>query len=870
MTTEVESISFLLRTPVPVDKNGTSLVYDKRETLNYSWLKSLGVKSGKRHNLIAKVTNSIGVVPTGRSYGSDDYTYNLHPKMGRIVPRGYSIIELTMDDDTVKYFHIHGFYKFGSRQIFDEDSDISCNVLIKDSDIEHADRCLLTRKENGKMAIISMFKLGDEVIVLGGSKNQHYLVRLVHFEEDLMKIICNGTNFATQILSAFLDQWNKMDFETQEKLRDYLLNLDHPVTRSLCGEFLDGKHMVTLKEGESETINWFGFIDNNGPINDDVKLCDDYEQSIKLFHSFSLPTVNVDIVSKSDFTPEFQHSLRWQHNVEGYVIHWQKLIKDEKLGDVYSTVAMEKFKTWWYVIIRMVREFLKGKYGTDQGWQVELLKRMIRRNQDYMRLDSRYIWLWYELSCKFINWFIDTGYEKSQTMFDDNSDGMGNIWNKFLKETSNSDDFSNPSIIEKMEAIDLQTKLDQVTGEYFSTFQRVPAKGVLIVLQGVTGLGKSTLSKSVATALSDYKVIPLEQDTYVARWGLQKAGEKCLEECGKLMKSTPCPQAIILARNNSNYSQYSKYVALANDNDYYVVVVTPRDNSSTKFGLACLQSTMRRKSGSTISDLPLEKQFQITMGFLGSFQEPSVSEKINEVFWLDWLQPKFPELSLSVVKYYQDYYSETKKYENPFDAPVRKLEEIITSLQLDTSEYSNYRTPVSELTKTLADKIKQLMTTSLFIRKPQTKKCNMYGVLLSKKSIETLCEVVKTTHGQEVARLIPSKIRTPWLTLCDTKLNIKKYPIESIPLNTKVEISVIGVVYDYEQKIIIFNCGLKNISNQSLYYLVASKQPVIVFHLDLKSIVSEKEAIESLLKGKNLGIEVLVKNVKLNGVISGW
>lgn len=866
MTSEVELISSLLKTRVPVDKNGTSLVYDKRETLNYPWLKSLGVKSGTRHNLNAKVTNSIGVVPIGKShYGSDDYTYNLHPTMGRTIPRGYSIVEFTMDDNTTKYFHIHGFYKFGSRQIFDEDSDISCNVLIKDSDIEHADRCLLTRKENGKMAIISMFRLGDEIIVLGGSKNQHYLLRLTHFEDDLMKIICDGTNFATQILHVFLDQWGKMDFETQEKLRDYLLNPDQPTTRSLCGEFLDGKHMVTLKEGESETINWFGFIDNHGPINDDAKLCDDFEQSMKLLRGFSLPHVNVDIILKKDFTPEFQHSLRWQHNVEGYVIHWQK-----KLGDVYSTVTMEKFKTWWYVIIRMVREFLKGKYGTDQGWQVELLKRMIRRNQDYMRLDNRYIWLWYELSCKFINWFIDSGYEKSQAMFDDTSDGMGNLWNKFLKDSSNSDDFSDPSIIEKMEIVDLKTKLDKISEEYLSTFSRVPARGVLIVLQGVTGLGKSTLSKSVTEIMSGYTVVPLEQDTYVAKWGLQKAGEICLEECSRLMKQTSCPQAIILARNNSNYSQYSRYVVLANENDYYVVVVTPRDYSSVKFGLVCLQSTMRRKTGSTISDLPIEKQFQITMAFLASFQEPSVSEKINEVFWLDWLQTGFPELSLSVVKYYQDYFNETKKYDNPFDVPSRKLDDVVAGLQLDTCEYSDHRTPVADLTKTLADKIRQLITAPLFVRKPQINKCNMYGILLSKKSIETLCEVVKATHGQEVVRLIPNKIKTPWLTLYDTKLNLKKYPIDSIVLNTKVEIYIIGVVYDYDKKIIIFNCGLKNSKNQSLYHLVASKQPVIVFHLDPKSNVSEKEAIDSLLKGKNLGIELLVKNVRLNGAISGW
>jgi hypothetical protein len=63
---------------------------------------------------------------------------------------------------------------------------------------------------------------------------------------------------------------------------------------------------------------------------------------------------------------------------------------------------------------------------------------------------------------------------------------------------------------------------------------------------------------------------------------------------------------------------------------------------------------------------------------------------------------------------------------------------------------------------------------------------------------------------------------------------------------------------------------LKNSKNQSLYHLVASKQPIIVFHLDPMSDVSEKEAIDSLLKGKNLGIELLVKNVRLNGAISGW
>jgi hypothetical protein len=867
MASEVELISRLLKIDAPVDTNGTSLVYDKQEKLNYPWLKTIGVKSGIRHNLNAKVTNGQGIVPLGKSlYGSDDYTYNLHPKMGRTIPRGYSIVEFTMDDNTTKYFHIHGFYKFGSRQIFDEDSDISCNVLIKDSDVETADRCLLTRKENGKMAIISMFKLGDEIIILGGSKNQHYLLRLISFEEDLMKILSIETNFATQILWIFFCQWCKMDFETQEKLRDYLLNPDQTTTRTLCGEFLDGKHMVALKDGEPETINWFGFIDNRGPINDDVKLCDDFEQSMKLLHSFSLPSVSTDIILKHDFTPEFQHCLRWQHNVEGYVIHWQK-----KMGDIYLTVAMEKFKTWWYVIIRMVREFLNNKHGTDQGWQVALLKRMIKRNKNYMKLDNRYIWLWYELSCKFIDWFIDSGYDKSQTMFAETSDGMGNMWNKFLKETSNSDDFSDSSIIEKIEHVNLDEKLDIISKKYLNTFANFPAKGILIILQGVTGLGKSTLSYSVRDALSEYTVVPLEQDTYVAKWGLHKAGVKCFEECSKLMKHISNPNVIILARNNSNYSQYGKYVDLANDNNYYVVIVAPRDYFDIKFGLTCLQSTMRRKTGSSISNLPMEKQFQITMAFLASLKEPSVSEKINEVFWLDWLQKEFPIPSLSVLKYYQEYYGETKKYINPFDVPTRNLDEIITGLELDKSEYSNYRIPVLELTKILSDKIKQLLTSPLFVKKPQISKYNFYGILLSKKSIETLYQVVTTTHGSEVAKLIPLKIKKPWLILYDPIFNSKKYSVNSIILNTKVEIFIVGVIYDYHKQIIIFNCTLKNTKNQSLDHLVASKHPIIIFDLEpTKSDIHYKEAINSLLKEQNLGNEILVKNIKLNGEISGW
>ena len=230
--------------------------------------------------------------------------------------------------------------------------------------------------------------------------------------------------------------------------------------QTLCGELLDGKHLVPLEGGEGAkvSVQWFGTVDNWGHLPESVSLCDDFTEFVTFLDSVRLPRVPFTV-----YTPEeleaTREKLRMGEFKEGFVIHWQK--RDPSTGRYvavwrpchgdrctlfsphvllvrrYTTLGVEKFKQWWYVILRCQREFLCGKTGMTEGWAERWQNRLRKRNSQYMKLPGALLAMWYQVTLAFGRWAIRNEVTRTAIMpgFLEANRGMGNVWAQFLRET---------------------------------------------------------------------------------------------------------------------------------------------------------------------------------------------------------------------------------------------------------------------------------------------------------------------------------------------------------------------------------------------------------------------------------------------------
>ena len=689
---ECDQLAKLLGTSTPTDKKGESLVLAKVVERPEKWWESVGTKV-ICFSIGARVCNRTGEVMV-KGYGSDDNTYNNYPTLGRILPRCYTVVQVKTDDG---YYQVpfHGFYKFGSRNVFDEDTDIVCQINISDEQLKDATQVVVTTKSNGKAVVVTAMTINEHIIIWGGSKTSHYPLRLAHLEEDLETLKeMKGTELTYNILANFVEQFRSLEKEGQNDLITYFLAPELSVTRTLCGEYEDGMHIVTLKE-QKPHITWFGFIENRGAIDDDMTLCHDFQQSAKLLDSFGFPHVPFTVYTTDQFLT-VRDQLRWNSGEEGYVIHWQK----ETDGKII-TVGMEKFKTWWYVFIRLIREFINSKYGLEEGWAVRLLERMLTRNQNYMKLSDTVVHQWYLFGCNFITWFLLSGREKSAVMFMENSDGMGNLWQSFLQETKRSDKVDPELEID----INLSDVLEKKQSMIINSRKLEDAKGILVLVQGISGLVKS-VGDIVAEKMKDIKA--LEQDTYVKTLGPNKAGKACLKRCRDLMiVKTPL---LLLQSNNTNSKQYESYVRLAREMKYYVISLIPNHYNDPHFGLCCLQSILRRKNGnSTLVGEELTKQFHMCLSFISLFQPATEGLLIDRAITWEWLTSEYLATPLleEVIERYR-YYLSRLDGDDTFSTEPMEATEIISGLQLETADYDGH-VPLEENAELLRRKCQSLV-----------------------------------------------------------------------------------------------------------------------------------------------------------------
>lgn len=615
---------------IPVDKNNKKLVRVK--TASY-------VLSGYRFEINTpevESTDSSGIIPVKRFHGSDDNTFNHYPQLATLVPRGLSFVTVYRETAKAPVFtgSIRGFRKFTSLHDGDEDTDIACSGLIDPEKIKSADSAVLTTKANGKFVVMNLLELelGGELYLFGGSKSVHRVVRFDHIMTDITAIEHQqkgNLNLLRGIFTAFRDSLASVD-------RDKLITLMK--NNHITGEYEDGKHLVPLPDGKP-VIKWFGVISKCS--GDEIDIVD----ALKNLSSCGLPTVEYQILKPSEVN---RAVLRQGRMLEGRVIHW---CKDGK------SIEMEKFKSWWYVVLRVLRTLILNKGDTFfTNYKLFIKERLKERNKDFMKLHDSTLRKWFDLCVKFTEWFISKGYKPHHIDINEESRGMGTVYQEFITENPdvNDDIYDTPTPVGVAEAPDRDRRL-------------------VVIVQGVPGIGKNTVALEVVKKITDIPVYLIDQDSFVKKHG-KSAGAECFKTYEvQLLTQTGI---IMVLRNNADVSQYGKYVEAAGLTGWKTLLIEAADvytDPALLFNV-CANAVLERACHPSFDKLSDSKKVQVVISFLSlllTTSRPVEGKQATFVRSITWLNSAL--LSDSVRSSYDSYI----KSGNGFGIPEKPIKDLL-------------------------------------------------------------------------------------------------------------------------------------------------------------------------------------------------
>lgn len=574
---------------------------------------------------------------------SDDTFYEGYPHLHKRIPRSYSVLSINKDGKKIRTHTFRGMYKFSGNNILDEDHESnSLSYLVPKNLKSDCKYKLVTEKENGKFALISMIDISGERYVVGGSKNVHRIFKL----EEISSMTVNSLD--EYIIYTFWEQYQQLDNSQKLNLSLYLSHHSHP--KCLCGEFTDGKHMVVSKG--KPTIKWFAITDSCANFWERPHLNTNILEDLKQINAFRLPCVKYKLIEYSDSTKDY----RICSGKEGDVIHY--------LDQNYQSIYIEKVKTYWYIIIRCLRQIILNSPNLVDVYRNKLCLTLLKRNS-FLNLPEPFLIVWYELLCKFCQWFIENKIETKAV--DMRSEGMGFYWKKFMNENPDlTDDFGEPDSYLKNNRPDLIGKRLEINYQ----------EKILVLFQGVPGLGKTTLANNLIKTLGETSVC-LEQDQF------KGDKNKCLQ-CLKKLLSNPKINIILLSRNNSNIRQYKSFIDLVNHFSCKVLAIYPYEwsniDSKKKLIEICQESVKVRTGHPTFDSLKINERQKIVTSFSRFLQPAKIGNGIHFTYPFRWLNENLERRSLiEMTRELENnlpYYLENKPHPIYISLPIDCLDKI--------------------------------------------------------------------------------------------------------------------------------------------------------------------------------------------------
>ena len=638
----------------PKDSKGNSLVMFTTNIMEHNGM------IFNVHNFKVCVCDKDGIVVKDKRQAyflTDDQTYQTHPEIHKLIPRGLSVLRIVdkKTNHVVMRKITQGFFKFSALSSIDEDDEVNCDFMDK-TEIKNCDQVLVTEKANGKLFLLSAFELNGENYFVGGSKNNHVVVPVDNAES------YKGLNEHFSLVRDMFSVWLNVFFSLQSEQQAGILN--KLKNNTFSGEFEDGKHMIPV---DQKQIRWFGMMENAETefVNTDIIKC------LEWFTSQNLLTISYVLKPGPDFWENYNDG-RLQRNSEGYVRHF---LKDN------NSIGIEKFKTYWYIVIRMLRQIILRTHSSIQAKeQVHLT--LIKRNQ-LLQFNRAQFNFAKGFCGEFVDWFYNNGFDRKEVGHDETCSGMGNVWKRFITETGTNDDFNNIPVSAEAECV-MKDKL-------------------LVIVQGVPGLGKNSIGEKVASMNPKWKSI--DQDSFKGK----KSGEMCFRAFKKLL-TTDGVDVILLLRNNSNMSQYGKYALFAKENQWKTLALYPNEilTRQTDLILVCMNTVLGRVNH-VFDKLERNLRVKLVLAFYSQFEKPSPGDLIDFVDEILWLNSS--ELPPTINReYLWNWYKSMKATRDVFSSSDKNFDELKDQLQLDEFSHPDFRLGKSVVEQAFTEKIIHYLT----------------------------------------------------------------------------------------------------------------------------------------------------------------
>ena len=514
-----------------------------------------------------------------RTRKPDDDTYSNYPDMQRYLARCQDYLYV---GDMV--FIMTGPYKFTGETKNEEDDEMDMhNGLYTHAPLTEADRVIVSRKANGKCAIMRFVEIGGVDYMWCGSKSQHYLFRTGAFEEDWENC---PVDLVKGIARAF---WNQVQ-GCLDELKP-LLN-----GNCLVAEYEDGMHLEPLL-GEEPRVVAFQIVESRPYLPPSESYCHDLVQTVEQLQSLGIQTVEIDVLDQIADKSVY----RLGRN-EGYVLLWQKEWQTTRVArSARHTIALEKFKTYAYVLTRAVREWM-GRNDTvwDQeghmlcGWEHSLLLMLL--GKEFLGLPDTMMKVWFDYFVQFIGWFISKGYGKGRVGHGQDSVGMGNVVQEFEQETGVTCDFCHQpweEVIQDLEPVQYnRAEIRRQLQTSRTVLEQVEAVGTVYLMSGTVGCGKNTIGHELPGVLLDQDQFRTENcPQNKVQQDIKAAGKKCR---GKFLELLKQGTDIVLARNNFCNRDIHFYREEAKKAGFRVIHIVPDDLVSALTACTCFCSVLER------------------------------------------------------------------------------------------------------------------------------------------------------------------------------------------------------------------------------------------------------------------------------------
>lgn len=526
-------------------------------------------------------------------HGPDDKVFQ-DSWMRDNVPRGFVVVYDVAADSVVAV--ARGNRKFGG--VTSADDDESEDVLLSVSTLRQwaADGVLEVtseEKENGKFALVKMFRYGGKMMCLFGSKTSY---RVVASADEALALAASEQEadqvLIQQIARDVAANWNALRafFEDSGDV-------------TLVGELCDGLHFVPKDAGEP-VIKFFGIFDNGN--------AREPAGALALMEHHGIRHVDHHLVSFAcdaladnclrDIIAEARAG-----NREGKVLYF----RNTETGET----VLAKNKSAVYIMKRVLRSLLQSRDGFKAAY-ADLSARFVDRAKYHM-LNTEAAVRFYRTLVAFLDWMIanrvpsealDCMPVTSSVMGDYPYQGFAAVWQRFLEETGVEDMVATPDDIGAFDA-----------EAFRAAVGRAPARPsddtppIVLFLQIPPGGGKST----IAAEMEDAEVV--EQDQWYGKT------RSCQAYLSHLVEQRPDVDVIVVPRCNANPEHYSSYLDRALAGGARVVFAAP-EGIETEQGLAiCLAGVERRsKHGDTLllgrKELPASDAVEIVKEIHGAMK----------------------------------------------------------------------------------------------------------------------------------------------------------------------------------------------------------------------------------------------------------